>query len=109
MQLATANLFRAKWTDKIHDEWITNLQSDRPDLDPSDLKRTRQLMNIAVPDCLVTGYEYLIPVLSLPDENDRHVLSAAIHSRADAIVTFNLKDFPEKTLGAHNLEAMHPD
>ena len=38
-----------------------------------------------------------------------HVLAAAIHSSADAIVTFNLKDFPKQELGKYNIEAIHPD
>jgi death-on-curing protein len=46
-------------------------------------------------DCLVTGYEGLIPALELPDPDDRHVLAAAIVGRCDVIVTQNLKDFPE--------------
>jgi hypothetical protein len=36
-------------------------------------------MDKAVRDCLVTGYEPLIPALALPDDGgDRHVLAAAI-------------------------------
>lgn len=66
-------------------------------------------MDTAVPDCLVTGYAHLVPVISLPDPDDRHVVAAAIHARADAIVTFNLKDFPQEQLGQYNLEAIHPD
>jgi hypothetical protein len=31
-------------------------------------------MDKNAPDALVTGYESLIPSLSLPDEGDRHVL-----------------------------------
>ena len=63
----------------------------------------------AVPDCLVTGYESLIDGLELPDEGDRHVLAAAIRSQAQAIVTFNLKDFPASILDSHDIEALHPD
>jgi hypothetical protein len=109
MQLATANLFRARWTDEIHEEWISNLLKARSDISPEALARTRSLMNRAVPDCLVSGYEYLIPSIVLPDPNDRHVVAAAVHARADAIVTFNLSDFPNGTLSQYNLEAIHPD
>lgn len=55
------------------------------------------------------GHEALIDSLQLPDPDDRHVLAAAIHAGADAIVTFNLKDFPEKTMDLYNLEVLHPD
>jgi predicted nucleic acid-binding protein len=42
-------------------------------------------------------------------ETDRHVAATAIISQAKYIVTFNLKDFPPKSLRAHNIEAIHPD
>jgi len=109
IELATANLFRAKWTNRIHDEWIRNLLANRGDLTPGQLARTRLLMDKAVPDCQVSGYEHLIPSIDLPDADDRHVVAAAIHSRADAIITFNLKDFPASEIAKHNLEAIHPD
>jgi predicted nucleic acid-binding protein len=109
MQLATANLFRARWTDQIQEEWITNLLENRPDLTREQLDRTKALMNDAVPDCLVTGHEFLIETIELPDPNDRHVVAAAIHGQANAIVTANLVDFPAHLLAPHNLEAIHPD
>jgi predicted nucleic acid-binding protein len=109
IQLATAAMFRVKWTDQIHEEWIRNLLNNRSDLSRTQLERTRSKMNAAVRDCLVSGYESLIPVITLPDENDRHVVAAAIFARADAIVTFNLKDFPAPNLAKFNLEAIHPD
>ena len=53
------------------------------------------LMDRAVRDCLVT-HEALIPALTLPDPDDRHILAAAIAGRCDVIVTQNLRDFPRK-------------
>jgi len=109
MELATAQLYRAKWTNRIHDEWIENLLDQRPDLNRAQLTRTRELMDAAVMDCLVDGYEQLESALTLPDPNDRHVLAAAIHTGADAIVTFNLKDFPASELSKYDIEVLHPD
>lgn len=110
MELAAGGgLYRAKWTEDIHEEWIRSVLADRADLKPEQLHRTRELMNRAVPDCLVEGYEELIPCLHLPDENDRHVLAAAILSASDAIVTFNLKDFPKPILERYQLDLIHPD
>ena len=109
MSLAMEDIFRAKWTEQIHDEWIRNLLINRPDLRPEQLQRTRQLMNAHVEDSLVTHYEKLIPSLDLPDPNDRHILAAAITGRCDVIVTFNLKDFPESNLKPFEIEAQDPD
>jgi hypothetical protein len=109
MQLAVADLFQARWTDEIQDEWVRNVLSDRPDIRPASLARCRELMDRHVPDCLVVGYEALIPTLTLPDPDDRHVLAAAIHAQAELIVTFNLGDFPQSVLGGFGIEALHPD
>jgi hypothetical protein len=109
MWLALTDLFQARWTAGIHDEWTRNVLADRPDISPASLKRCRDLMDAHVPDCLVTGYEPLIPTLTLPDLDDRHVLAAAVHGGAGVIVTFNLGDFPAAVLGPYGLEAVHPD
>ena len=109
MHLALPGLFRAKWSAAVHEEWISNLLKNRPDLSRAKLERTRQLMDKATLDSLVEGYEDLIPSLSLPDENDRHVLAAAIHGEAHVIVTMNLKDFPSEVLQLYGIEAQHPD
>ena len=109
LYLAKSGLFRARWTDHIHEEWIRNLLNNRPDLKREQLERTRQLMDAHAPDCLVTAYEPLISGLDLPDPNDRHVLAAAIVAQAGVIVTFNLSDFPEEKLKPYGLDAQHPD
>jgi hypothetical protein len=66
-------------------------------------------MNKHVPDCLITGYESLIPTVTLPDADDRHVLAAAIHGGVGVILTFNLSDFPKTALQQFGIKAAHPD
>jgi predicted nucleic acid-binding protein len=109
MHVAVTDLYLAKWTDAIHDEWTRNVLKGRPDVKLEQLQRTRDLMNAHVRDCLVTGYETLIDAVTLPDPNDRHVLAAAIRAGGDLIVTFNRKDFPERDLKPYGFEAQHPD
>lgn len=66
-------------------------------------------MDRAVRDCIVAGYAALVPSLTLPDPNDRHVLAAAIHGDAGLIVTFNLADFPPQILAPCGVDVRHPD
>lgn len=109
LYIAQTKLFRARWSDMVHDEWVRNLVSNRTDLQPESLKRTRELMNAAVPDCLVTGFQPLIGGIDLPDPDDRHVVAAAIMTRANVVVTFNQKDFPEEIMETFRLHTKHPD
>jgi predicted nucleic acid-binding protein len=109
IRLAQTSLVQARWTDTILDECFDTLQRNRPDLDPSRLARTRQLMIDAVRDCLVMGYEPLIEAQVLPDPDDRHVLAAAIRAGAQAIITGNLADFPQEALAPFGIVAQHPD
>ena len=109
MQLALTDLFQAKWTDTIHDEWMQSVLNNRRDLTIPQLQRTRELMNMNVRDCMVKGYEKLIPSLSLPDPDDRHVLAAAIRASASTIITYNLKDYPKTITSKYYVVAQHPD
>jgi predicted nucleic acid-binding protein len=109
MNLAITDMYRAKWTNEIHEEWITSILSNRSDLDRKFLERTRDRMNMSVRDCLIENYQHLIPTITLPDSDDRHILAAAIHSNASVIVTYNLKDFPKKIISQYGVEAQHPD
>jgi len=109
IRLANTGIVRARWSAMILDECFRNILANRPDLRPEALDRTRELMRQAVPDCMVSGFEDLIDGLELPDADDRHVLAAAIRAGAQAIVTFNLADFPDGKLASYNIEAKHPD
>lgn len=110
IEIARTGLLRARWTNRIHTEWINAVTRERPDLDRTRLHRVAQLMNVAVPDCLVSGFESLEAGLtSLPDPDDRHVLAAAIYCGAQEIITFNLRDFPDIALRSYGVRAVHPD
>jgi hypothetical protein len=109
MYLALSGQFRARWSEDIHEEWIRNLLKARHDLNRAKLEKVKRLMDRHVPEALVTNYQSLIPSIELPNEDDRHVVAAAIQTRAEAIITFNLKDFPDQTLSKHGVKAIHPD
>ncbi|UNT13395.1 PIN domain-containing protein [Pseudomonas sp. I3-I5] len=109
MHLALTGVYRARGSEQIHDEWTRNVLRSRPDVSETQLYRTVGLMNRAIPDSLVNDYEPLVQGLDLPDEDDRHVLAAAIKCGASVIVTYNLKDFPTEILKRFEIEALHPD
>ncbi len=109
MHLTLLDVFQARWTEDIHNEWIRSVLKIRPDLTEGQLLRTRQLMDTHVRDCLVDDYRILINDLTLPDPDDRHVLAAAIKCKAEVIVTFNLRDFPAKVLAEYGIVATTPD
>lgn len=109
MWLATAPLFEPRWSTQIHEEWISNLLEARADLTRAQLERTRDLMNVAIPDALVTGYDTLMESLTLPDPDDRHVLAAAIVGKATMLVTFNRKDFPTAIFTPFGITRLSPD
>lgn len=108
IRLGQIGLFQAKWTEQILDEMIDAIVVAQPEL-AGRLQRTRELMNEAIPDVRVNGYEHLISGLELPDPDDRHVLAAAIRANAQVIVTSNLKDFPASQLDPYDIEAQSPD
>ncbi len=104
-------LFEPLWSDEIHEEWISNLLKNRPDLKRENLESVRNAMNRAAPHANIkkTAYENLTKTLDLPDQNDCHVLAVAIVGRADYIVTSNLQDFPNKIISHYGVAVLDPD
>ncbi|MBK8283412.1 MAG: PIN domain-containing protein [Ahniella sp.] len=110
LSLATADLFAAKWSRQIEEEWMRNVVAKRPEL-IGKLDYRRDAMRQAVPDWEVdpAACRSIESSLVLPDRNDLHVLAAAIGGHADCIVTYNLKDFPDRNLAQYGVCAIHPD
>jgi predicted nucleic acid-binding protein len=109
IRVVQAQLVRARWSEQILAEMNAALRKQRPDVDVEKLSRLCELMIKAVRDCLVEDYTSLADGVDLPDPDDRHVVAAAIKCHAEVIVTFNLKDFPNKELGRWGVKAVSPD
>jgi hypothetical protein len=105
LRVAEKGLYRPLWSGRILAEAQAATEEIHPGIDAA--KRFAQ-MREAFDDALVSGWEELEGGLSLPDQDDRHVLAAAIRGGAQAI-TANAKDFPAAALAPLGLEAVHPD
>jgi predicted nucleic acid-binding protein len=109
IQCAVDRLVEARWTNEIHEEWIQALCAKLPDIPVEKLYAARDLMNAALPNASVTGYEHFKSAITLPDPDDRHVVAAAIAASASSIITWNLRDFPAADLKKHGLQRQTPD
>lgn len=109
LRLSVEGLVRARWSTRILDELDATLHKVHPQIPTEKRDRLRAAVTRSVPDCIVEDYERLECSLELPDPDDVHILAAAIRCNAQAIVTFNLKDYPEAQLAPFNVEAKHPD
>jgi predicted nucleic acid-binding protein len=108
LSLAHADLYTARWTQEIENEWTSSLIARYPNAIKKIPHLVKQIRE-AIPDCLIVDYEPFIPTFELPDEDDRHVLAAAIRGNADAIVSLNTKDFPADVLAQFDIEIQTPD
>ncbi|WP_299657345.1 PIN domain-containing protein [uncultured Jannaschia sp.] len=100
-----ADLYRASWTERIQQEWLTNAISRYPDQETA-LRRTDGLMRTHFASAWIeTEYEAFVEAIALPDLDDRHVVAAAIAGSANYIVTDNIKHFPAVELDRFGIEA----
>jgi predicted nucleic acid-binding protein len=109
LHLAELKMFIPKWTEIIHEEWMTSLMKIRRDISHKSLNAAKIAMNNAFPDADIAGFDQIITELLLPDTKDRHVLAAAISAGAGHIVTFNTRDFPKPYLETFGIRPLHPD
>ncbi|SMY02980.1 PIN domain-containing protein [Brevibacterium antiquum] len=105
--LAEAGLFQPLWSDPILNEVQRNLP--KVHVDPETAARRVGMMRTAFgAEALVDGFDELIDQMQC-DPKDRHVLAAGVAGGADAMVTFNLKDFPDDAVAPHGIDVLDPD
>lgn len=109
LSLAEAGLYRPRWSQATFErEFGHHFLRLRPGQEAA-FSRLRQAMERAFPEALAIEDEQVMGSLTLPDQDDRHVLAAAIQTSAGVIVTRNLKDFPSDILAQHNVESKSDD
>ena len=99
-------LLLPRWSEAIWEEtrrtWVVKLNWDE------SLAESRiQAATGFFPEAMIEGFEHIIPKCK-NHPKDRHVLAAAIHSRTETIVTFNVKDFKPEALAPWGMTASHP-
>lgn len=105
---AEAGLYQPVFSDRILREWVlatAKLGPDAPVIAASEAAG----LKAAFPRGLIRDRPEIEARLLLPDLDDRHVLATAIASGADAIVTFNARDFPGHVLAAEGIARRDPD
>ena len=107
LTLATRRLVEIRWSEEILSEIRRSLAlSGR--LSPTALTRRLAAMQRALPDATAEVPRALIEQMEI-NPADRHVLALAVATGADAIVTFNVRDFPAEYCMPLGVEILTPD
>ena len=109
LRLAERDLYRPLWSERILAEAADAITEVHHDLPPELITKRVAAMNDTFEDARVEGWEPLEGTFTLPDNDDRHVVAAALRGRADAIVTANIRDFPDNVLTPLGLAVIEPD
>ena len=96
LRLAEREMYRPVWSERILEEAKRAIERLHPELSAAQIDHRFGSMNKAFENASVSGWESLEGSIVLPDENDRHVVACALVAGADAIVTNNIRDFPER-------------
>ena len=83
--LAVYELYSPKWSDKLLSEFSKIFTKKRMKIPPERIQKQIDLMNRSCPDALVENYDEIISCVKLDDEDDRHVVAAAIKCNANAV------------------------
>lgn len=101
------DLYTPKWGKHVTREWEKVMR--QKGMSESKIAYAISKANEAFPDALVENYDEIIRTVDLPDNNDRHVVAAAIKTNANVIVTNNIKDFPVDYLRKFGLSVKSAD
>lgn len=106
--VAQAGLYTPLWSGRILEEWARATRKIGPQAEGIARADMAQLI-VAFPKANIAPQPGLEARLHLPDENDIHVLAVAIAGSADAIITFNARDFPRQVLAGEGVARRDPD
>ena len=107
-----AKLIWVVWSESILGEVTEHLMKNRPGFTEESAVRLVQAMSTSFPyarrDPGITDFQALTDV-SLPDEDDRHVIATALAAPASFICTHDVGDFPPDVMCRFKLTVVTPD
>ena len=109
IELAGVRLFQPLWSQRILNEWRLAVVSKHGIGVEIEVIAAQAVLSDQFPTACVEAADVLEDQFVLPDPADAHVLAAAIAGEADALLTFNLKDFPQRIASRFDVEIVHPD
>jgi predicted nucleic acid-binding protein len=109
---ADQEIIAIAWSSQIMAEVTEHLERNVAGFDRAAGERLAYAMNRAFPFAEVepsAEHWRVLPDMALPDEDDRHVLAAAIAAEATVLCTSNTKDFPAEAVELIGVEVLTPD
>lgn len=101
-----------RWSRTILIEAVKQLQANNSTFDDEQGDLLIRLLNDAYPEAEVeptASARRKVKGLDMPDEDDRHVLGAAVAAHADILCTDNVKDFPPEAMASVRIELLTAD
>jgi len=108
LRAAEDQLYQPLWSSEILQEMVHTILSKRPTVRAENLARTVARMQTTFPDATISGHDQIMSQLT-NHPGDRHVLAAAIHGRAESIVTWNRRHFLPTAEQDHGMTVLTPD
>lgn len=109
---ADEGVIAIRWSRAILAEAVEHLQVNNSAFDDEQAGLLIRLLNAAYPHAEVkptATARRKVNKLDMPDEDDRHVLGAAVSARADILCTNNVKDFPTEAMASVRIELLTAD
>lgn len=114
LNLAEAEFFRVRWSAMVLEETRVAIEAIMTKHGKTNVEQHAAKVINTLETCFceanVDNYDRFLCVCEgFPDNDDAHVVAAAIKAQAATIVTDNLKDFPRDKIDTLNLEVRSAD
>ncbi|MEX2518916.1 MAG: PIN domain-containing protein [Paracoccaceae bacterium] len=101
--------FTPLWSARVLEEWARAAGAKQGAAEEDRARGDAALLRATFTDGEIADYEALEADFRSRDPADAHVVAAARKGGADAILTFNIRDFPLRLLRPFVLGRLHPD
>jgi predicted nucleic acid-binding protein len=109
---ASQEIVNIVWSSQILDEVVEHMMANLPAFDRAAANHLLEVLERAYPAALIDPAEadyQRLEGCTLPDEDDRHVIAAALAAEADAICTNDKAGFPAEVLDRFEIDVLLPD